>query len=218
MSVSTEDFLKGIYQLKVDLHQKANSSNLAARLNISHAAVTDMARKLSGKGLILYQKYKEFILTPEGEKLALQVIRHHRLWELFLSKVLNFPLSEIHNEAELLEHQTSDLLAEKLDEYLGRPEFDPHGDPIPDREGKMPPNNHILLTDAPPGKTFEIARIHYSDQDMVEFFTSNNITLGQKILIEQVFNKGETMALRIGSKPFVLTRTITQNIYLNNIT
>jgi DtxR family Mn-dependent transcriptional regulator len=177
-----------------------------------------MARKLSGKGLINYKKYQEFKLTPEGEKLALRVIRRHRLWELFLSRVLELPLTEIHNEAELLEHQTSELLAEKLDEFLGRPEFDPHGDPIPDKEGNMPPNDHILLSDASPGNTYEIARIRYTDRDMVEFFTNYNITLGQTVSVEQVFNTDDTMALKIGNKPFVLNRTVTKNIYLINLT
>ena len=143
MSVSTENFIKSIYLLKSDYGLKANSSNLSKQLNISHAAVTDMSRKLAIKGWIVYEKYKEITLTPDGEKMALNIIRRHRLWELFLSSVLNIPVTKVHQEAEILEHQTSDFLIDKIDEYLGKPNFDPHGDPIPDFEGKLPKNNNI---------------------------------------------------------------------------
>lgn len=217
MSVSIEDFVKGIYQLQIDLQQKASSSNLAGRLGISHAAVTDMAKKLSAKGLIIYQKYKEIKLTGEGEKMALKVIRRHRLWELFLSKVLHMPMEEIHHEAEKLEHQTSDRLTQKLDEFLGHPSYDPHGDPIPGADGQMPEDETLLLSEAKTGNTYEIARIRHGSDELVRFFDGNNIKPGLPITVDQIFEPGNNVAVKINNKPFVLNELITKNIYLTPI-
>jgi DtxR family transcriptional regulator, Mn-dependent transcriptional regulator len=136
MSVSIENFIKAIY--KQGIHSVADTrlSTIARLLSISNAAATDMARKLAKKGIVNYVKYKPLSLTEYGLNLALNVIRKHRLWESFLYKTLNLSLHEIHREAELLEHQTSDLLAEKIENYLGFPATDPHGDPIPALNGK----------------------------------------------------------------------------------
>lgn len=130
-STSVENFLKSIFTLRHDEGEKSSTTNMAMRLGISGPAVTDMAKKLSVKGLVVYAPYKELELTPAGLSLAVKVIRRHRLWEMFLYRVLKMDLGEVHREAEILEHQTSDSLLEKIDDYLGRPKFDPHGDPIP---------------------------------------------------------------------------------------
>lgn len=131
MSVSVENFIKTIYHLNEHAEKDTKPGSIAHELKISNAATTDMARKLSLKNLIHYQKYKPILLTPKGQKLALSVIRKHRLWETFLFEKFNLSLVEIHREAELLEHQTSDFLADKIEEFLGRPTIDPHGTPIP---------------------------------------------------------------------------------------
>ena len=132
MSVSTENFLKAIFHFQNE-GLEANSSRMAKKLGISNAAVTDMAKKLSRQKLIIYQKYKGLKLTEKGRTLAVSIIRRHRLWELFLHDVLGLSWAEVHDEAEMLEHQTSNFLIEKIDKYLGHPEFDPHGAPIPDQ-------------------------------------------------------------------------------------
>jgi len=128
-----------------------------------------MARKLSKKGWVIYEKYKEISLTPKGNQMALSIIRRHRLWESFLVNILNIPVSKVHNEAELLEHQTSDFMTEKLDEFLGNPQFDPHGDPIPDSSGKLPRDSNILLKDANKGKSYIISRIRHEDEGTFNF-------------------------------------------------
>ena len=130
MSVAAENFIKSIYLLKSDYGIKASSSILSKQLNISHSAIAEMSRKLALKGWLVYMKYPAINLTQYGKKLALNVIRCHRFWELFLAQVLNISLSHVHKEVEILEHQTSDLLIEKINEYLGNPNFDPHGDPF----------------------------------------------------------------------------------------
>jgi len=217
MSVSTENFIKTIYLLKSDYGLKANSSNLSNQLNISKAAITDMARKLSNKGLVVYQKYKEISLTSEGNVMALSIIRRHRLWESFLANVLNIPISQVHNEAELLEHQTSDFLTDKLDEFLGRPEFDPHGDPIPDSSGKLPKDYNILLKDAEKGKSYLISRIRHENEEIFEFLTKNNIQINKEIVIDEIFNGGTSISIIVEDFKIVLNKELITNIFIREI-
>ncbi|MCD4698826.1 MAG: metal-dependent transcriptional regulator [Bacteroidales bacterium] len=217
MSVSTEDFLKGIYQLKYDYHGKASSSNLSVRLNISRSAVTDMAKKLAGKGLIEYRKYKEISLTNEGSKLALSIIRRHRLWESFLSKVLNLELNEIHREAEMLEHQTSEKLVSKIDEYLGYPQFDPHGDPIPDANGNLPAQEIIPLQSAETNKQYIIARIHIKSDELYEFFIANGITLEKLIIVDKYLITEKLTSVKIDEKKIVLNEQFADCIFIKEI-
>lgn len=217
MSVSTENFIKSIYLLQSDYGQRASSSNLSKQLNISHAAVTDMARKLASKGWIVYKKYKEITLTPDGKKMALNIIRRHRLWELFLTKVLDISLSKVHDEAEILEHQTSDFLLEKISQYLGNPNFDPHGDPIPDEEGKLPENDSISLEDTEKGKTYKITRIRHRDAGLIDFLVKNGIQLNEEIIIEDKFQDTSSLALSLNGKPIILNKESINSIYVQEI-
>src|SRR5690606_33049030 len=118
-------------------HQDTKPGNIAKKLGISNAAATDMAKKLAARELLHYEKYQALQLTDKGAKMAINVVRKHRLWEALLFKMFDMSLHEIHREAELLEHQTSDFLAEKISAYLGNPKFDPHGDPIPNADGEI---------------------------------------------------------------------------------
>ncbi len=129
-SVSVENIVKAIYSSHT-LGENVKTGTLAKKLNVSAAAITDISRKLSAKGIIDYEKYKGLSLTMKGRRIALNVIRKHRLWETFLHETLDLSLTEIHDEAEHLEHQTSDFLADKISEYLGHPNKDPHGQEIP---------------------------------------------------------------------------------------
>lgn len=216
MSVSTEDFIKSIYQLKFDFAKKASSSNLAEVLAISNAAVTDMAKKLSQRGLIDYQKYKEIVLTSKGKKLALLIIRRHRLWETFLSKVLDLTPREIHKEAENLEHQSSDYLISKIDEYLNFPKFDPHGDPIPDAQGIMPETNAIPLLKATKGKYYIISRLLFVEQKVQDFFNRNGIRLGEKIFIDDIFVSEGSVCLGIQNQKIILDSNFANFIHIHN--
>lgn len=131
-SVSVENIVKAIYSSHT-LGENVKTGTLAEKLNVSAAAITDISRKLSAKGIIDYEKYKGLSLTMKGRRIALNVIRKHRLWETFLHETLGLSLTETHDEAENLEHQTSDFLADKLSEYLGHPDKDPHGQEIPEK-------------------------------------------------------------------------------------
>ena len=127
------------------------TNELAAGLNTRPASVTDMLKKLKAKELLTYERYRGFRLSPVGNKVALGIIRRHRLWEFFLSEKLRFSWEEVHEVAEELEHVTSEKLIEKLDAYLGYPKFDPHGDPIPDGEGRMEASTQMQLSECVQG-------------------------------------------------------------------
>ncbi len=213
MSVSKEDFIKAIYQIK-DNGDKANSTAIANRLQISNAAVTDMSKKLSAKGLVVYEKYRELSLTNRGRLDALKVIRKHRLWETFLHRILGLSSGEIHHEAELLEHQTSDFLLQKIDNYLNHPEFDPHGDPIPDENGQMPKlKDHVLLSSADNG-LYSIVRILPLRYDQHEFFNQNQIVLGSPVNVLMQFKDDDAILIEIQDRKIVLNNGLSKKIFV----
>ena len=146
-TATEENYIKAIYHLQ-RTHDKVSTTLLSAEMNTRPASVTDMLKKLRAKRIVHYQRYKGFTLTELGNKTALVVVRKHRLWEYFLVNKLGFEWDEVHNVAEELEHITSSELVVRLDNFLGNPEFDPHGDPIPDNKGKTRsiPFAHIFLT------------------------------------------------------------------------
>ena len=215
MSVAIENFVKAVYQ-----HKRLNSSDtkpgtIAKKLGITNAAATDMAKKLAVKNLIDYEKYKALKLTDSGNAMALKVIRKHRIWESFLFKHLNLSLHEIHREAELLEHQTSDFLAEKIHEYLGFPQFDPHGDPIPDVNGTISNvANLIPLSNAAENKEYKVLRLQSDDKDFFDFCTLNGLTNQAVIEVEKQFSTTNMTQITINNKTLLLNRDFTTIIYV----
>lgn len=145
-SFTEENYLKAIYKLSTESgHRETSTNSIAEELETRAASVTDMLKKLSDKHLVNYEKYKGVSLSASGQLIALQVVRKHRLWEVFLHEKLDFGWEEVHEIAEQLEHIQSDRLIDRLDDYLGRPKYDPHGDPIPDRSGKLAKDDFIPL-------------------------------------------------------------------------
>src|SRR6478752_3743676 len=145
LSLTEENYLKAIYHLSEDGTIDVSTNAISDALNTKPASVSDMLKKLSQKEVINYIKYQGVSLTPSGRKIALQIIRKHRLWEVFLVEKLKFNWDEVHEIAEQLEHIQSNLLIERLDEFLGFPPFDPHGDPIPNERGEMKAKKHTPL-------------------------------------------------------------------------
>ncbi len=189
MSVAIENFVKQIYKFRQQAGYDTKPSSVAKKLGITSAATTDMAKKLATKGLLNYAKYQELELTSEGEKMALKVIRKHRIWECLLFKLFDLSLHEIHREAEFLEHETSDFLADKIHEYLGFPDFDPHGDPIPDNEGKLPVvDNMSALSEVVEGE-YQIVRLQSDDKEFFDFCTLHGLINGALIQVEKQFLK-----------------------------
>jgi len=216
MSISTNNFIKAIYKLEKIPGADTRPGSIAKTLAVTNAAATDMARKLAAKKLIHYTRYRKLTLTSEGKKIALNIIRKHRLWESFLHKTLNLSLHEIHREAELLEHLTSDFLADKINTFLGNPEYDPHGDPIPNDKGDILfSKENVILTNALPGNYYIISRLFSSEKDFFDFCSSNNITIGSTIKVEKQYGKTNMTEIRINNTKLLLNKDFTNIIYVH---
>ena len=163
-TAAEENYIKTIFQLQLN-EGMVSTNSVAATLETSAASVTDMLKKLKLKKLLVYEKYKGFKLNNEGKKTALEIIRKHRLWETFLVNILHFKWDEVHEVAEQLEHIQSNQLINHLDDFLGNPQFDPHGDPIPDSTGKMPVLSQINLTKIPVHNEGEICSVGSQSSD-----------------------------------------------------
>src|SRR3989440_3007814 len=167
-SHAVEDTLKAIFLLCQE-DQGAGTTALAERLRISPGAVTKMVKKLAGLRLVDHSPYRGVTLTPAGERIALEVIRHHRLLELYLHETLGYSWDQVHSEAERLEHVLSEEMEEKIDALLGRPAHDPHGDPIPSREGTLAPPPATRLSDLPDGHSATVARVQNNDPELLRY-------------------------------------------------
>ena len=216
MSVAIENFVKTIYKNGKRNNNDTKPGNIAKELGISNAAATDMAKNLAAKDLLQYQKYKPLKLTDKGTKMALSVIRKHRLWEALLFKMFDMSLHDIHREAELLEHQTSDLLANKISEYLGNPKFDPHGDPIPNANGEITTiDSSISLSDAKEGKAYTISRLMSDDKEFFDFCAQNGLKYGNTLVVSKQFTKNKMTQILINNNTILLNQDFTSIIYVN---
>ncbi|MFA8300756.1 MAG: DtxR family transcriptional regulator [Hyphomicrobiales bacterium] len=205
MTISTENFLKAIYLIQKDDDTGASASEIARHLDISNAAVTDMSRNLSSKGLIIYEKYKNLILTKTGADIAIRTIRRHRLWETFLKEVLDVPIDKVHDEAESLEHHMSEYLMDKIDGYLGFPDFDPHGDPIPDSKGEFPDcSDFIQLSDIDEEQTYKITRIEHHRIDILLKLRSLNLLPGERISFIRRFDDDGSLVLKTSKEKVIV--------------
>jgi len=218
MSVATENFVKVIYNFERREGWDTKPGAIAKELGISNAAATDMARKLSVKKLLDYEKYKKLKLTPSGEKLALSIIRKHRLWEAFLHKVFGLSLHEIHREAELLEHFTSDFMANKISQFLDNPTIDPHGDPIPDENGMLPiDENSVLLSLAESENEFEISRLKGTEKEFFDFCLSNNLLVGNTLKVNKQYSNTRMTEIEIDGLKLLLNENLTKTIHVKKL-
>lgn len=195
-------------------NQKASSTLLAAAVNTKAAAVTDMLKKLHLKKLVHYKPYQNFTLTEKGNKLALNIVRKHRLWEFFLVSKLGFNWEEVHDIAEQLEHINSNELVAKLDNFLGNPSFDPHGDPIPDKDGKIIIRRQKNLIDAASDKLITVCLIKDQSNNMLDLLKHYNINIGTKLKITNRFSFDNSIEIKIAKHPVaVLSEQVAKNIY-----
>lgn len=180
---SEEDHIKAIYGLQ-QAGPSAFTMAIAGRLRTKASSVTDMLKKLSGKGLVKHAPYHGATLTPKGRRQALVLVRRHRLWETFLVERLGFGWDEVHEVAEQLEHVSSEKLIERLDEHLGRPAFDPHGDPIPDRDGRMPERSTRALVDCAAGERVRLAAVRDGSDALLQLLDAKGLTIGTVLLVK----------------------------------
>jgi DtxR family Mn-dependent transcriptional regulator len=213
MATSTvEDYIKRIY-----LEQQAGPDlvpfgRLASAMDVVPGTVTTMVKALADSGLVGYEPRQGVRLTSAGEKLALHVLRRHRLIELFLVRVLRFDWSEVHDEAEELEHAVSERLIERIDELLGRPGFDPHGDPIPDAAGRVTERNLQPLSSARSSGRGAIARIADQDAEFLRYATERGLVPGAILVVEDVDPMGESVRVMVGERSLTLGRTAAAKI------
>ncbi|GGZ75389.1 metal-dependent transcriptional regulator [Algibacter mikhailovii] len=216
MSTAIENFVKAIYKNGKRDNNDTKPGNIAKELGISNAAATDMAKKLSAKDLLHYKKYQELKLTDKGTKMALNVVRKHRLWEALLFKLFDLSLHDIHKEAELLEHQTSDLLANKISAYLGHPKFDPHGDPIPNEHGEITTiDTSIALSQAEEGKTYIISRLMSDDKEFFEFCALNELKYSNTVFVSKQFSNNKMTQILVKNNTILLNQDFSSIIYVN---
>src|SRR5882724_1924840 len=185
-SPSKENHLKAIYHLQNE-QGVVTTNALAAALQTRPASVTDMLKKLKEQKLLIYERYKGFKLNNEGRKAAVQVIRKHRLWEYFLVKKLQFGWDEVHDIAEELEHISSKKLVDRLDAFLGFPDTDPHGDPIPDSQGRFLQKRQISLSELPLNKSAQVSAISSQTTEMLELLQHKHIQLGTRLEVRKKF-------------------------------
>lgn len=183
LSHAEENHLKTVFHLCQEGENAVTTTELAARMNTSPASITDMMKRLSGKNLIRYEKYHGVRITDEGGRLALQIIRRHRLWETFLVNKLGFQWHEVHDVAEQLEHVQSLPLVDKLDDFLGNPATDPHGHSIPDREGRLPAINRLSLSAMPVDQDCRIQSIGDDDAELLQFLSRHGFYVGAQVRI-----------------------------------
>ncbi len=179
LSFTEENYLKALVKLTLPPDKTVNTNAIAAHLATSAASVTDMLKKLAEKKLITYQRYQGASLTEEGYRIATGLVRKHRLWEVFLFQTLGMSWDEIHPIAEELEHIHSDKLIDKLDAFLGRPKFDPHGDPIPNAQGKYTLRSQVPLTDLEDGQAGIITGVREDESAFLKHLSEKGITLGR---------------------------------------
>ena len=196
---SEENYLKAIYHLQ-ETDGVVSTNKLAERLHTKPSSVTDMMKKLSAKNLLHYKPYYGFSLNGEGKKIALLVIRRHRLWEYFLSEKLNFGWNEVHQVAEELEHVSSKKLIEKLDAFLGYPQFDPHGDPIPDSKGRLASVDHLNLTELPISQRAIISSVKNQSLELLEELNEKKITIGSKIEIRKRSQFDRSLQIKLNNR------------------
>jgi len=216
-STSEENYIKAIYHLQ-EQDGTVTTNELAGKLQAKPASITDMMKKLKLKKLVNYQPYQGFRLTAEGNKVALGIIRRHRLWEYFLAEKLKFNWDEVHEIAEDLEHVSSKKLIDKLDEFLGSPKFDPHGDPIPDANGKLEAGKKIALIDLPINKPAIVSQVTNQQPELLDLLKHQNINIGTKLEVKKKFAFDKSVEIKINKLPVItISEQLAKNIYVKQI-
>ena len=213
ISFTEENYLKVIHRLSEATSEDISTNAVAELMQTKAASVTDMLRKLADKGWVNYQKYQGVRLSAEGEKIALSIVRKHRLWEVFLVDKMGFNWDEVHEIAEQLEHIESDQLINKLDEYLGFPKTDPHGDPIPNKEGILPELAYSHLSDIKATKTCKLMGVAQDSAVFLQLLTKLNLSLGAKLDIQEINEFDRSIFVSINdAAPIFISHEVAKNI------
>lgn len=215
VSQTEENYLKAIFKTCEKSGKSASTNAIAKEMQTSAASVTDMVKRLSEKKLIIYEKYKGAILTDSGSKIATNLVRKHRLWEVFLVDKLNFSWDEVHEIAEQLEHIQSTELVKRLDQFLGKPKFDPHGDPIPDADGNFTFRKQIVLSELPVGIEGIVVGVQEHSTPFLQYLDKVNLGLGATISVVEKFEYDESLKVLVnGLNEFIVSSKVSQNLFV----
>ena len=215
LSYTEENYLKAIYRLSEGGLKAVLTNEIAESLKTKAASVTDMIKKLSNKNLISYEKYYGAKITRHGKSKALTIIRKHRLWETFLVEKLHFTWDEVHDVAEQLEHIQSPLLIEKLDEFLGYPTADPHGHPIPDKDGKVQSLKLVPLSESPVNKKVVVRSVKDGSPSFLQYLSKIGIYIVLKLVIVEKIEFDRSLEVQIDQKTRVfISRDAAENLLI----
>lgn len=210
VSAAIEDYLKAIYELG---EAGVKTQELADALSVSAASVSGMLKKLSELKLIHYEKYRGTTLTPAGRKIALETLRHHRLVETYLAEALGYPWHDVHDEAERLEHVISEAFEARIDDVLGHPSFDPHGDPIPQLDGSLPESSAFPLTNLPVGQSARLTRITDQRREVLLYLEEQGLRPGETVTLLAHAPFGGPVTLECGGRQIALAEELARTLY-----
>lgn len=216
-NISKEDYLSVIYKNSDD-NREIKANLIAEKLLISNAAVTDMLRKLSKEALIDYKPYKSIKLTESGENYAKNMVRRHRIWELFLHQIVGLPWDKVHDEAEKLEHSGSDELINRMEEMLNFPEFDPHGDPIPSKDGAIPKQRTtVSLSTLVENDSGVVIRVNDFNKSFLIYLAQIGIELNSVIEVKEKRSFDNSMLISVSKKEWNISETLAENVFVEKL-
>ena len=213
-SASKENYIKAVYHLQ-QTQLTVSTNSLAAALQTSAASVTDMLKKLKSQKLLQYERYKGVKLTAEGKKLAIHIVRKHRLWEYFLVDKLGFGWEEVHEVAEELEHVSSNKLVDRLEEFLGFPETDPHGDPIPDNQGRIRVSRQVQLNELPLNTHCVISHVSNQSIEIIELLNHLHLGIGTGLEVRKKFGFDQSVEIQLDDQSVLtLSHLLSSNLFV----
>jgi DtxR family transcriptional regulator, Mn-dependent transcriptional regulator len=216
-TTSEENYIKSIFHLQQETGL-VNTNSLAAEMQTRPASVTDMLKKLKSKKLLQYEKYKGFKLNEAGKKAALDVVRKHRLWEFFLVEKLQFDWDKVHSIAEELEHISSEELIQRLDNFLGNPSFDPHGDPIPDKHGRIPVIKQQSLSEIPFKKNVTVSSVSNQTTQMLDMLKHYNIAIGSQLMVLKKFEFDGSLEIKVSKQSAcIISEQVAKNVFVHDV-
>lgn len=216
LSQSAEDYLKTIYTLETD-EEGASTTHIAEAMDVSSASATNMVKRLAGMKLVDYESYKGARLTDDGTKIALEVIRHHRLLELYLMEMMGYSWDEVHEEAENLEHHISEQFEDKIAGMLNNPTHDPHGDPIPTKDGLMPEMDEESLMDAQEQHPYVIVRVNNQNPDSLRYLEEEGLMPGVQLMVKEKVPLNDTITVIVDEQEKILGRRLGNSVLVSPV-
>lgn len=214
LTTTEENYIKALLRISVEGDGEAGTNQLATRLEVRPATVTDMVKKLSEKDLVDYKRYGKIRLTEKGRSKATEIVRKHRLWETFLYNKLEFSWDEVHDVAEQLEHIQSDKLIEQLDKFLGYPDFDPHGDSIPKPNEEFVQEVRESLANSTVGESYVVIAVKDNSQEFLQYASRLGLTINSELTVVEHFTFDSSLSITIDTKTINISKKVAENIYI----